>query len=364
MLTAARAHAVNLFWTEPSSDRDSRPTDPLGLDAMRTQLADVLVPCLTGRVSRHEDFYWSLLFLRCGSSDDEARERRFLEYERLLKLWWVHTGTDQGFAGVEGAKRQARETGAPRTAYRPLLKTPRAQGLLGAHLNPLRRLNLVRSDRLELTSDGEALVRGGGEGLEPVRSGDWSTLRRAFETARRGFTKSFIGKLKQRLAEAMPDLNRALTAVKWPVDQSWKVAARHMGPKFTSYARLAGTFCDWANQVRACFDEAVVSRAKPSIPLPGPLTLSIPATLTAWTPLRETLQSWPSSNSDPRVILSELHECIFLERGYSQDDLWLVREDGRLESRPRIAATRDDLEGSDCRWRNAVWLMGPMRTRR
>jgi hypothetical protein len=363
-LTAASMHVANLFWTTPSAERDSRPTDPLGLDAMRTQLADVLVPCLTGRVSRHEDFYWSLLFLRWGSSDDDARERRFLECERLLKLWWVHTGRDRGFPGVEGAKRQAHETDAPRTVYRPLLKTPRAQGLLGAHLNPLRRLELVRLDGLGLTPDGEALVRSGGEELGPVHSGDWRSLRRAFETASRGFNTSFIGKLTHRLAGAMPDLERALRAVRWPARQSWRAAARHIGPKLAPYARLAGEFCDWADQVRARFDETVEDGAIPRTPLPAALTVPIPAALTAWAPLRAALQSWPHYSSDPRAMLAELHRRVFLERGYSRDDLWLAREEGRFESCPGIAATRDDPEGSDCRWRNAVWLMGPTRARR
>jgi hypothetical protein len=362
--TAASSHVVNLFWTTPSTERDSRPTDPLGLDAMRTQLADVLVPCLTSRVSHPEDFYWSLLFLRWGSSDDNARERSFLECERLLKLWWVHTGRDRGFAGVEQAKRQAHEVGAPRTAYRPLLKTPRAQGLLGAHLNPLRGLEFVRHDSLGLTPDGETLVRGGGEALEPVHNGDWRSLRRAFETAGRGFTTSFVEKLKHRLADAMPDLERALRMVRWPERQSWGAAARHIGPKLAPYARLAGKFCDWADQVRARFDETVEDGTLSRTPLPAALTVPIPAALLAWAPLRDALQDWPHSTSDPRAMFAELHRRVFLERGYSGGDLWLVREEGRFDSRPGIAATRGDPEGSDCRWRNAVWLMGPMRPQR
>jgi hypothetical protein len=52
-----------MFWTRPSTD-EATPTDPLGLDSMRDELADKLVPCLTGRTRSHEDFYWCLTFPR------------------------------------------------------------------------------------------------------------------------------------------------------------------------------------------------------------------------------------------------------------------------------------------------------------
>jgi hypothetical protein len=45
-----------MFWTKPSTD-EATPTDPLGLDSMRDELADKLEPCLTGRTRSHEDFY-------------------------------------------------------------------------------------------------------------------------------------------------------------------------------------------------------------------------------------------------------------------------------------------------------------------
>ena len=90
---------MELFWTKPSSD-DARPTDPLGLDAMRDELADTLVPCLTGRTRTHEDFYWCLTFTRWASSKPSEKDRvaRLLIYERWLKLRRAEVGfTFAGF---------------------------------------------------------------------------------------------------------------------------------------------------------------------------------------------------------------------------------------------------------------------------
>lgn len=70
-----------VFWSRPSEDDDARPTDPLGLDAMREELSDRPVPCLTGRTWSHEEFFWSLVFLRWAEEEkrtEEAQVQRFL----------------------------------------------------------------------------------------------------------------------------------------------------------------------------------------------------------------------------------------------------------------------------------------------
>jgi hypothetical protein len=124
-----------VFWTQPSDDEE-RPTDPLGLDAMREELSDVLRPCLTARTWRHEDFFWSLVFLRWAEHEEDTEENRvarFLHWERCLKLHWAREGLDR-FPGVNRARAQAAEADSPSTAFRPLLKNQRAQGMLGAHL--------------------------------------------------------------------------------------------------------------------------------------------------------------------------------------------------------------------------------------
>src|SRR5437016_6069533 len=98
--------ADEVFWTEPPDDDNARPTDPLGLDGMREELSDCLVPCLTGRTWRHEDFFWSLVFMHWAHQEEhteEARVNHFLNWERCLKIYWAHCGRT-GFAGVKRAR--------------------------------------------------------------------------------------------------------------------------------------------------------------------------------------------------------------------------------------------------------------------
>jgi hypothetical protein len=40
--------ARSVFWTKPPEGMDTSPTDPLGLDSAGGELANRLVPCLTG----------------------------------------------------------------------------------------------------------------------------------------------------------------------------------------------------------------------------------------------------------------------------------------------------------------------------
>lgn len=130
-----------MFWTAPSLAEDSHPTDPLGLDVMREELSDRLVPCLGGRTRSHEDFFWTLTLLHWATSQptESAKVQAFLEWERCLKLYWVKQGR-KGFTGVEEATRQSRDPNAPSIYYRPLLVNQRSNGLLGAHLAPIRKL--------------------------------------------------------------------------------------------------------------------------------------------------------------------------------------------------------------------------------
>ena len=179
---------MDLFWTIPSTD-GATPNDPLGLDAMRNELADKLVPCLTGRTHSHEDFYWCLTFIRWSSSRASEKERisQFLRYERWLKLCWANDG--RSFAGSRQATMQASEKGAPLKWYAPLLKNQRSQGLLGAHLEPLRKIKLVSPDVLKLTGAGSKLVDGAGPPVleQDLPNGAWKPWHRRFERAKAGF---------------------------------------------------------------------------------------------------------------------------------------------------------------------------------
>jgi hypothetical protein len=349
-----------VFWTCPPEDDETRPTDPLGLDAMREELSDRLVPCLTGRTWSHEEFFWSLVFFRWSQEEeqiDEARAQRFLHWERCLKLHWVHRKRE-GFTGVRRAASQANELGAPTTFFRPLLKNQRAQGMLGAHLRPLRKLGLVSESGLEVINDGLSLVARAGE-PPTLRDADWSGWTRAFERVEKTFNADFRQRFRECLAKKMPHLRSALAAVHWRNEPAWKEAAAHIGAALRPFAILADEFCPWADRIRSLFHELVQlppTEAAPKLPLP--LSAPIPHGLISWEPLKDALKRWQRERPD-RVLI-ELHECAFRERGYERD-VWIRWEDDRRFPYSGRASSSIALEGSDCRWANAVRLMRPAR---
>jgi len=349
-----------VFWSRPSEDDDARPTDPLGLDAMREELSDRLVPCLTGRTRSHEEFFWSLVFLRWGEEEeqtDEARVQRFLHWERCIKLHWARGGRD-GFTGVNRARSQGAEHGAPSAFFRPLLKNQRAQGMLGAHLGPLRRLDLVSETRLALVEEGPSLIAGAGPPPN-LRDQDWGSWSRAFGRAGKAYDGRFRQRLRERLGTKMPNLRAALTAVRWRQRPAWKEAARHIGDAQRPFSLLADEFCPWADLVRGLFHDLVtMSPASHAPQLPPALSTPIPRGLGRWEPLRHSLRRWRRHEADR--VLADLHERVFRERGYERD-LWMRWEDGRRLTYPGRASSSVVPEGSDCRWANAVRLMRPAR---
>lgn len=347
-----------VFWSCPPDHDDVRPTDPIGLDAMREELSDRLVPCLTGRTRNHEGFFWALVFLHWAAlekSYEDGRVQRFLHWERCLKMHWAHQGRD-GFTGVNSASTQAGQRDAPRTAFAPLLKNQRAQGMLGAHLGPLRKLGLVSDSLLALVDEGPSLVAGAGDPPQ-LRDGDWAGWTRAFSRAEKALGPAFRKRLRDRLRTHMPDLHRALSAMRWRRTRSWGQAALHIGPSLTQYASLAHEFIPWADALRELFHQLI--RSAPTAPtpkLPSPLRGTIPDALARWEPLRHALRAWRRKHADR--VLANLHRRVFSERGYERD-LWIQWEDGRRITYPGRASFNVAAEGSDCRWANAVTLMRP-----
>ncbi|MBI3780618.1 MAG: hypothetical protein HY278_06140 [candidate division NC10 bacterium] len=345
-----------LFWSEPPEREDRQPTDPLGLDAMREELSDRLVPCLTGRTRSTEDFFWTLVFLRWGQKEStgEERERSFLKWERALKIWWIHRRKRNSFSGVKRARQQAQEQGAPSTRFRPLLKNQKTIGMLGAHLGPLRKLGFVESKQLALTEDGTMLSAGAGF-TTVLKDQDWKGWNDAFRRPEQAFDEKFKRAIRTALKNSMPHLYDAIQTLHWPTNQAWGRAARFIGNELKPYARLAHEFCGWADEVRAVFDEIVKSapNARPQ-DLPARLATPIPRDLLRWKPLRLVLNDW-NPKAAPSM-LAQLHLAVFRERGY-ENELWLRREEGKVRLYPGRATTRPPTEGSDCRWANAVNLM-------
>lgn len=274
-----------------------------------------------------------------------------------MKMYWSHRGRD-GFTGVNRAGTQSKEEGAPSLFFRPLLKNQRAQGLLGAHLGPLRKLNLVDVSSLSLTDEGTSLIAGAG-GAPELREGDWGSWTRAFGRAGAAFDGQFRARLRNLLRRAMPDLSRALASISWRKRIAWKEASRRLGESLRPYALLAHEFCPWADRLRTLFHELIHARPGASSKfLPPRLSARVPPALRRWDPLRGALSRW--RRDAPGRVLAELHEVVFRERGYERD-LWLRWEDGKPLSYPGRASLGVAPKGSDCRWGNAVELMGPGR---
>ena len=357
----------DIFWTEPTSNDDSSTTDPLGLDAMREELSDKLVPCLTSRTSRHEDFFWTLTFLKWASSEttEKKREECFLSWERCLKIYWVkfHRNID-GFPGIKEARKQA--SGPLSLKFKKLLKMQRAQGMLGAHLGPLRQLSLAKRNELSLEEEGLRLVEGVGDPPE-LKEQDES-WKRGFDNARKAFDIEFKLALREKLHKNMPQLFGALSALRWKANMAWGQASKYMGPVLGPYAKLAHVFCPWAYEVRALFDELILVEPGPGSPahlsrlrkkIPSWLSPKIPPDLKHWDLLKKLSDEW--KNEKHENLLVALHKDVFLERNYSHSDLWISIEDGRLVPFPSRAGTRQTVWGSDCRWSNAVALLRPIR---
>jgi hypothetical protein len=358
----------DLFWTSPPEPEVSLPVDPLGLDAMRDELAEHLVPCLTSRTVSHEDFFWTLVFIQWAATEHthDKRVAVFLYYERCLKLLWAREGRQRRFSGSRRAKEQEQEPGAPRLAYKKLLKLPQSQGMLGAHLAPLRALGLVEKGQLELTDkrgeteSGLSLVSAVDPYPPKLRDGNWDSWRRAFTDVRSHYVSStFRRRLRAVMAEKMPDLNRALSGLGYPnrVDQQWGRAARHMPENLARFAVLAAEFCPWADRMKDFFATLVTNRGKVGAgKCPSPLSARIPEGLNRWEPLRAAIKTWNAR--DPARFLADWHRRVFEERGYGPSDLWLQNEDGKITPYPgRVSVTEN--AGGDCRWYNATILLKP-----
>lgn len=340
--------------------------DPLGLDAMRDELAGILVPCLTSRTVSREDFFWTLVFILWAESEPthDKRVDAFLRHERCLKLYWAKDQPRRSFSGSRRAKDQSEEPGAPRLAYRKLLKLPQAQGMLGAHLAPLRALGLVEKGVLELTDrcgeseSGRSLVSSVDPDSPNLRDGSWDSWRVAFAEVRSHYEGSaFRQRLRNLMVEKMPGLNTALSRLGYPTpkNQQWGRAAKFMPANLTTHAVLAGEFCPWAACMKDFFAAFVRNRGKiGEVKCPGPLNARIPEGLSRWASLRDALKSW--NTRDPARFLADWHRRVFDERGYGPKDLWLQWEDGRITPFPRRVSVTEN-SGGDCRWYNATTLM-------
>lgn len=360
------------FWTIASRDADRAISDPLGFDAMELQLADYLVPCLTGRTKDSRLVFWALVLIGWASdaTSDQGRSHRFLCYERVLKLWWARCPRNprrpwvpDTYSGITRARQQQAWEGEPQVdRLAPLLRQQRAQGLLGVHLGPLRKVGLVQKDQLTLTTLGKEHLNGISERLQ-FRAGSWTSLGSALDQVdeeRRlpAFRRSYADLLHANmpvLAEAMGQLGRGLR----PDHPRWDSIAGDMGT-LASVAHLAATFPVWATAVRQWFI-AAVTEGIPDESLPPFPPLVRASRIDAFDRLRAIGTSgWRRRGAVALTMLARLHHATIAGRGLDPDMCWIDR-DG---STPHAERASDAVaEVNDCRWGNAVHLMFPRRSK-
>jgi hypothetical protein len=348
----------SVYWTEKEVETVV-PLDPLGLDQMKEELADRLVPFLTGRTDSIEEAFWAMTFLRWATTDNSsegATVTRFLQWERCLKLVWAHflsMAPYQNFPGILRARSQSEEEGAPSSRFRPLLVNQRTQGLLGAYLRPLRKLGLVESNALLLSEVGR-LWTNSVSSWPSISDGRWADWKSAFLSVRRQNLEVFAPKLRDLLRAKMPSLNTALQHARWRREASWARAARWLGDD-APYARLAQSFGPWADRVREVFDEIVFGGRKQAGRIP-PFRGEIPPQLEGprWGWMRAELCDRPLSIG----TLAEWHRREYALRGKSAGQLWLVGHRNSFEPRS-YNGSQSRTTKSDFRWSNAVSMMAP-----
>lgn len=349
----------HVFWT--MSRREDNPPDPLGLDTMREQLSNILVPYLTGRTTSISHAFWMLVLLKWSSSEssnDSDATRQFLRWERCLKLVWAHyqpTSPEDSFSGIESARKQARDDGAPNQSYHRLLADPRAQGLLGSYLRPMRKLGLIQEDRLALTEIANLWTEGANMAPK-LQNGNWNQWKNAFTSTYQANINVFRRHLHDRLRIKMPKLYVALESLGWPQEEAWHKASKWLEPS-SSYALLAHDFCRWADRVRKVFDSLVFDGCTKILSWPT-LNVTIPSELadSRWNKVRTFCT--PEKVTVER--LAEWHREEFEMRGRGESQLWLAYWGGRLDPRPHNGSPGRD-RGGDCRWWNAVEMMKPVR---
>lgn len=348
----------DLFWTMPPDRERTFPSDPLGLDAVREELSDRLVPVLTGRTVRVEDFLWTLVIIKWSSAaeSDDKRLGKALEWERRIKLWWAHRDPTTSFTGVREARAQAEAHGAPRMSGDPLLGDQRSQGLLGAYGRPLRTLKLVQSGALRCTDDGDQLVRGAGA-APSLSAGDWGQWDAAFARAEQGLLAAPAESMRALVCKSMPEVERALRAVRWSSVVSWGKVATHLGAATAPYARFAERFLRWSLEMSRAFDDALRRERVGPCPLPVPPDIG----LISW---RQGVQPFVralAKGDAPGKVLADWHASVYKSRSYGRGDLLAEWESGRFVARPAATAYLSERAQSpgDCRWRNAVAIMRP-----
>ena len=83
---------IDGFWVKIPDYGRSRESDPLALSSIHDAAADVLLPYISGRTNKAEDYLWVLIGLRWSEKNASTESdiwERFENFEKALKLNWT-----------------------------------------------------------------------------------------------------------------------------------------------------------------------------------------------------------------------------------------------------------------------------------
>jgi hypothetical protein len=186
MATPSRSE---LFWNAPYRFSSTRAVDPLGFDAFREAMSNVLVPFLTGATTHAEHYVAVMVGLRwakCLASPpvDEQIWIHFSRFERGLKQYWHrHPSGRSARNRYLGKRRIAVICCGPRPNVDiPILVDQRGVGLLGNYVESVRAIGLVQRATLNVDEPSVAQLLGDPQfewnGKTP---GTWYVLDSLFE---------------------------------------------------------------------------------------------------------------------------------------------------------------------------------------
>jgi hypothetical protein len=144
-----------LFWNKPYRLESTRAVDPLGFDALREAMSNVLVPFLTG-ATRHAEHYVAITVgLRWAKSSarrpiDQDIWPLFGAFERGVKQYWYrHPSNRPARRHYLGKRRIAVICKRKRPDVQaPILQDQRGVGLLGNYIESLRAIELVTTGQI------------------------------------------------------------------------------------------------------------------------------------------------------------------------------------------------------------------------
>jgi hypothetical protein len=186
MTTLSRSE---LFWNAPYRFSSTRAVDPLGFDALREAMSNVLVPFLTGATTHAEHYVAVMVGLRWAKSRaaapvDEQIWLHFSRFERGLKQYWHrHPSGRPARNRYLGKRRITVICGGPRPNIdAPILVDQRGVGLLGNYIESVRAIGLVQSATLNIDESSVEQLLGDPQfewnGKTP---GTWYVLDTLFE---------------------------------------------------------------------------------------------------------------------------------------------------------------------------------------